>query len=118
LETEPATKQSAILTEKLAQLYLMEGKPDLAVGSFRRALALHPTPQTAIRLTLALGGQLAAARQEAQALKLYDDFLKNTPGWPGALSLYQEMEALAGKLGDKARAARYAEEIQKLSPLP
>jgi len=117
LETEPATQQSAILTEKLAELYLKEGKPELTVKSLRLALALHPTPQTVVRLTLALGGQLAAAGQETEALKLYDDFLKNTPGWPGALSLYQEMEALAGKLGDQARAARYADEIKKISPV-
>jgi len=115
LETEPATQQSAILTEKLAELYNMEDKPELALKSFRQALALHPTPQTAVRLTLALGGQLVAAGQQAQALKLYDVFLQKNPGWPGALSLCQEMEALAGKLGDRARAARYAEEIQKLS---
>ena len=116
LETEPATQQSAILTEKLAQLYLKESKPELAAKSLRQALALHPTPQTAVRLTLALGELLAASRQETDALKLYDDFLKDTPGWPGALSLYQNMEALAGKLGDKAGAARYADEIKKLSP--
>jgi uncharacterized protein (TIGR03790 family) len=116
LETEPTTKQSAILSEKLGQLYQKEGKPESAIQSFRQALALHPSPQTAVRLTLALGEQLAAAGQQAEALKLYDDFLKNTPGWPGALPLYQEMQALAGKLGQKANAARYANEIKKLSP--
>jgi uncharacterized protein (TIGR03790 family) len=116
LEAEPASKQSAILTEKLAQLYQNQGKPELAIKSFRRALALHPTPQTAVRLTLALGEQLLAAGQPAQALTLYDDFLKNTPGWPGALPLYQKMEALAGKLGKKAQADRYAAEIKKLLP--
>ena len=116
LETEPATQQSAILTEKLAQLYQKEGKPELAIKSFRQALALHPTPQTAVRLTLALGEQLQAAGRDAEALKLYDDFLKNTPDWPGALALYQKMEALAGKLGEKAQAEHYAAEINRLAP--
>jgi uncharacterized protein (TIGR03790 family) len=118
LEAEPATRHSAILTEKLAQLYQNEGKPDLAIQSLRQALALEPTPQTAVRLNLALGGQLAAAGQEAEALKLDEAFLSNTPGWPGALSLFQKMEALAGKLGDKAGAARCAAAIKKLSPPP
>jgi tetratricopeptide (TPR) repeat protein len=116
LETQAITKQSAILAEKLAGLYRQEGKADLAIKSFRQALSLHPSPQTAVRLTLALGEQLEAAGQGAEALKLDEDFLKNTPGWPGALPLYQEMEALAGKLGDRARAARYAAEIKKLAP--
>jgi uncharacterized protein (TIGR03790 family) len=116
LEAEPAARQSAILAEKLAQLYLNEGKPDLAIKSFRQALALHPTPQTAVRLNLALGDLLVAAGQEAEALNLDDAFLKNNPDWPGALSLYKQMEVLAGKLGDKARAARYAADIDLLSP--
>lgn len=118
LELEPVTRQSAILTEKLAQLYEKEGKPELAIKSLRQALALHPTPQTAVRLTLALGEQLEAARQGTAALKLYDDFLKNTPGWPGSLSLYQKMEAMAGQLGETALAGRYAAEIKRLSPPP
>jgi hypothetical protein len=118
LELEPVTHQSAILTEKLAQLYEKEGKPEWAIKSLRQALSLHPTLQTAVRLTLALGEQLEAARQGAAALKLYDDFLKNTPGWPGSLSLYQKMEAMAGQLGETALASRYAAEIKKLSPPP
>jgi tetratricopeptide (TPR) repeat protein len=116
LENEPATRQSAILSEKLAGLYQGGGRPDLSIQTLRQALALRPTPQTAVRLNLALGDQLAAAGQEAEALKLDGAFLSNTPGWPGALALYQKMEALAGKLGDRAEAARCAAEIKKLSP--
>jgi len=116
LETEPATKQSAILTEKLAQLYEKEGKADLAIKSLRQALALHPTPQTAVRLTLGLGEELQAAGRDVEALKLYDGFLKSAPDWPGALGLYEKMEALAGKLGEKAQAERYAAEINRLAP--
>ena len=118
LEAEPTTRHSAILAEKLAQLYQNAGKPDLAIQSLRQALTLNPTPQTAVRLNLALGEQLAAAGRGAEALKLDETFLSNTPGWPGALSLFQKMQALASRLGDKARAARYAAEIKKLSPAP
>jgi uncharacterized protein (TIGR03790 family) len=118
LETEPATQHSAILSEKLAALYQMQDKPELAINYFRKALSLNPTPQTAIRLNLELGDQLAAAGHEAEALKLDDAFLQKTPTWPGALSLYEKMEALAVKLGDKSRAARYAAEIKRLTPTP
>ena len=116
LKDEPATRQSAILTEKLAALYQALGKPDLAIKAFRQALTLHPTPQTAVRLTIELGDQLLASAREAEALKLYDDFLKNTPDYPAALALCQKMETLAEKLGEKNQAARYADEIKKLSP--
>jgi uncharacterized protein (TIGR03790 family) len=116
LETEPATKESAILTEKLAQLYEKGGKADLAMKTLRQALALHPTPQTVVRLTLELGGQLQGAGRDAEALKLYDAFIRSTPGWPGAVTLYQKMEALADKLGEKAQAERYRAEMNRLAP--
>jgi tetratricopeptide (TPR) repeat protein len=118
LETEPATQHSTILSEKLAALYQKEGKPELAIKYFRQALSLSPTPQTVVRLNLELGDQLAAAGHEAEALKLDDAFLQKTPAWPGALSLYQKMDALAVKLGDKPRAARYAAEIKRLTLPP
>ena len=51
---EPATQHSAILSEKLAALYQKENKPELAIKYFRQALALNPTPQTAVRLNLDL----------------------------------------------------------------
>jgi hypothetical protein len=116
LETEPATKESAVLTEKLGQLYEKEGRGDLAIKSLRQALTLHPTPQTVVRLTLELGEQLQGAGRDAEALKLDEGFLKSTPGWPGAVPLYQKMEALAEKLGEKAQAERYGTEINKLAP--
>jgi uncharacterized protein (TIGR03790 family) len=118
LETDPNTRQSAVLTEKLASLYQAAGNREPAIKALRQALALHPTPQTIVRLTLALGDQLVVSGQEAEALKVYDAFQKNTPGYPDALALWQKMQTLAEKIGKKSQAARYSEEIQKLSPKP
>ena len=118
LETDPNTRQSAVLTEKLANLYQAAGNREPAIKAFRQALALHPTPQTSSRLTLALGDQLVASGQEAEALKVYDAFQKNAPAYPDALALWQKMQTLAVKIGKKSQAARYSEEIQKLSPKP
>jgi tetratricopeptide (TPR) repeat protein len=116
LQTNSTLLRSAILTEKLAALYQAAGKPDLAVKALRQALALHPTPQTTVRLTLALGNQLAASGQETDALKLYEDFQRHTPDYPDALPLWEKMRALAVKLDKKSQAARYEAEIKKLSP--
>jgi uncharacterized protein (TIGR03790 family) len=117
LETEASGRQSAILSEKLADLDEAAGKPDLAIKAFRQALAFHPTPQTRVRLMLALGDLLVASGQEPEALKLYNEFQKNTPDYPEALALWQKMRTLAEKLGKNAQAARYADEINKLSPV-
>jgi len=113
LEAEPATKQSAVLSEKLAQLYLGESRTDHAAGLLRQALTLQPTPQTTVRLTLELGQVLETTGREAEALKLYDGFQRNAPGWPGAVGLYQRMQGLAEKLGQPAAAARYGAEVEK-----
>jgi len=66
---------------------------------------------------LALGDLLVASGQEPEALKLYNEFQKNTPDYPEALALWQKMRTLAEKLGKNAQAARYADEINKLSPV-
>lgn len=44
------TAHSAVLTEKLGDLYEINGQPKLAVQSWKRALKLDPTPWQAVRL--------------------------------------------------------------------
>jgi len=111
-------RQSPVLTEKLGDLYQMEGQPDLAIKSWQQALTLNPTRLQGVRLTLELGDKLAAAGESDQALALYDGFLKATPAYPDALGLYQKMEPLAKKLHKKSQAKLYAKEIARLTALP
>ena len=112
------TGRSAVLTEKLGDLYQMEGQSDLAIKSWQQALRLNPSPLQAVRLTLVLGDNLAASGKEEQALALYDAFLKGTPAYPDALPLYEKMEPLAIKFHKKSQAKHYAEEIARLRPPP
>ena len=118
LREENLTGQSAVLTEKLGDLYQMEGQTNLAIQSWQQALKLNPSPLQAVRLTLLLGEKLAASGKEEQALALFDDFLKATPTYPDALALYKEMELLAKKLHKKSQAKSYAHEIERLTPSP
>jgi uncharacterized protein (TIGR03790 family) len=112
------TSRSAVLTEKLGDLYQMEGQSDLAIKSWRQALKLNPSPLQAVRLTLVLGDNLAVSGKEKQALALYDAFLKGTPAYPDALALYEKMKLLAEKLHKNSQARHYAEEIARLTPPP
>jgi len=112
---DPAVPQdSAVLAEKLADLCQTEGQYELSIQSLQRALRLKPTPQQRARLTLTLGGRLAAAGREAGALALYEDFLKKCPDYPDAAGLYTKMEALATKLHRPAQAEEYARQITRL----
>lgn len=50
LEEQPITKTSAILTEKLGDLYFAQGKPALAHQCYQNALKLEITPLEKARL--------------------------------------------------------------------
>jgi tetratricopeptide (TPR) repeat protein len=108
-------RQSAILAEKLADLYQADGQYDLSIQAATRALRFKPTPQQRVRLTLTLCDRLIAAGREADALSLYDDFLKQTPAYPDAVGLYTQMETLATKLRQPRRAEKYARHISELT---
>jgi tetratricopeptide (TPR) repeat protein len=118
LQDQDVTVRSAVLTEKLGDLYQMEGHTDLAIQSWQKALKLNPSALQAVRLTLLLGDNLAASGKEVQALALYDAFLKGTPAYPDALALYQKMEPLAKTLHKNSQAKRYAQEIARLTAPP
>jgi uncharacterized protein (TIGR03790 family) len=108
-------QDSAVLAEKLADLYRMEGQDELSIKAFHRALKLGPTPQQKVRLTLNLSDRLVASGHEADALALLEEFLKKSPDYPDTIGLYTKMEVLANKLRQSRRAERYAREIAKLS---
>jgi uncharacterized protein (TIGR03790 family) len=54
LAREPMTARSAVLSEKLGDLYLKANERPAALRAYRQALKLKPTPQQKIRLTLTL----------------------------------------------------------------
>ena len=115
LQKPGVPEDSAVLAEKSADLYHMEGQDELSIESLRRALKFDPTPQQKVRLTLTLAERLLTAGKGAEALALYDDFLKKCPDYPDALALYTKMEALATKLNQTRKAKQYAREITKLT---
>jgi uncharacterized protein (TIGR03790 family) len=89
---DPANPQdSAVLAEKLADLYEMEGKHSDAIDADRRALELDPTPQQKVRLTMTLADRLMAAGKANQALTLYQDFRDKTPDYPDQTDLNKKI---------------------------
>ena len=98
LETIPATTNSAVLTEKLADLYEMQGKPSSAIETYQRALTRNPSPEQRIRIRLTLGEKLLAQNREADALENYKQLLKESPDYPGKPSVEAKLAALEQKL--------------------
>jgi uncharacterized protein (TIGR03790 family) len=95
LEDTPTTKESAVLTEKLADLYSELGKPSSAISAYEKALTLNPSPQQRIRLRLTLGEKLIAAKRYDEARANYQKLLQEAPDYPDAVGIGQKLVGLA-----------------------
>jgi len=115
LEQVPLTRQSAVLSEKLAELFSAVGKPASAVHTYERVLKLDPTPQQKVRVCWALGEKLAAMDKPAEAMAILEQMRKDVPDYPDMLGVYQRLATLAEKAGKSAEAQRYQAEIKRLS---
>lgn len=111
LENIPVTKQSAVLREKLGDLYAAEGKPSSAVHEWEEALKLEPSPEQAIRLLLTLGEKLTA-ENPAAAYDRYRQLLAEHPGYPNKAFIYQKLVSLAEKLGRTSDKEKYLRELR------
>jgi uncharacterized protein (TIGR03790 family) len=118
LEQLPLTKTSAILTEKLGDLYEAQGKPASAVHAYEQALKLEPSPQQRIRLLLTLGAKLVALDRDDEAYEIYQRFLRTVPDYPDPLAIYRKLLPLAQRLKKTQDAEKYEAEITKLTPPP
>jgi uncharacterized protein (TIGR03790 family) len=94
----PITTQSAVLSEKLANLYEASGKPSSAIESWQNALKLNPTPQQKIRLRLTLGQKLETQNQLDAAAENYRALIAETPDYPGRSLVDEKLKALEQKI--------------------
>jgi uncharacterized protein (TIGR03790 family) len=118
LEQLETTKHSAVLTEKLADLYAAQGKPSSAVQTYAHALGLDPSPQQRIRLLLTLAEKLPALDRAQEGYEEYQKLLQEFPNYPDKLVIYGKLLSLAQKLSKQADAEKYEAEINRLSPPP
>jgi len=107
LEQFEDTTNSAVLTEKLGDLYSAQGKPSSAAHAYQQALSLQPTPQQRIRLQLALAEKLVTSDQITDAYETYQEFLRENADYPDKPGIYRDLLPLARKLGKKADAETF-----------
>ncbi|HXT42012.1 MAG TPA: TIGR03790 family protein [Candidatus Angelobacter sp.] len=118
LEQEPTTRTSAVLEEKLGDLFYSLGKLADAIDAYGKALKLEMTPLQRVRVTLADAELLGIYTKREPALELYQQFLKEFPDYPDPLGIYQKMLPLAQDLDKKAEIERIQKEIDRLTPQP
>ena len=118
LEQVAGAKPSAVLSEKLGDLYAAQGKPSSAVHAYAQALGLDPSPQQRVRLLLTLAEKQLALDRPREAYEDYQRLLREFPNYPDKLALYRKLLPLAQKLDQKADAEKYEAEITRLTPPP
>jgi tetratricopeptide (TPR) repeat protein len=106
LENIPTTTNSAVLTEKLAGLYEMQGKPSSAIETYELALTRNPSPEQRIRLRLTLAEKLLAQNREADAINNFKQLLQEAPDYPGKPSIEAKLAALESKPANTNSAAQ------------
>jgi tetratricopeptide (TPR) repeat protein len=95
LENLPATAHSAVLTEKLAEIYESLGKPSSAIDAWQTALNLNPSPQQRLRLRRTLEEKLLAAGRKTEAIANDEKMLAEAPDYAGKAQIEAELKALS-----------------------
>jgi uncharacterized protein (TIGR03790 family) len=94
----PLTAQSAVLNEKLANLYEASGRPSSAIEFWQNTLKLNPSPQQRIRLRLTLGEKLVVQDHLAEAAENYRALLTEAPDYPGRDAIDEKLRDLEQKV--------------------
>jgi tetratricopeptide (TPR) repeat protein len=115
LESSTLQRQSAVLTEKLGDLYWAKRKLSDALDTYEVALKRGPSTQQKTRLLLRI-----AERRPSDAVSygVYQRFLKEVPDYPDMMPIYRRLRNLAENLGKLDDLARWDQEIKRLTPPP
>ncbi|MEY2429889.1 MAG: hypothetical protein QOJ40_2774, partial [Verrucomicrobiota bacterium] len=115
LEELQLTKKSAVLSEKLGDLCLAQGKPASAVHAYLQALQSGPSQQQRVRITLAVAEKLIALDRNQEAYQAYQQLLETFPDYADRLGICRKLLPLAQKLHKEADVEKYEAEIKHLS---
>ena len=115
LETTPDTATSAVMLEKLGELYFLKARMTEAALNFRKALERSPSPQQQVRLMLALARAFDFAGKEQDVFGVYQQFVKMFPDYPDLLSIYRKLTPLAAQYGKAEEKEQYQRQIQRLT---
>lgn len=118
ISTLPLRRQSAVLTEKQADLYWAAGSLGDATDTTEVALRREPSPQQRIRLLIRAAERRTLYGPDQKAFDHYDTLLKENPDYPDALKINQAMLKLAQRMNNTTLVERCTNEIKRLSPPP
>ncbi len=118
VESEPRTRFSAVLREKLGDFQREAGLHEEAALSYRAAAGLRASPQQRRRLLWNCGQAFEAARRPAEAYDAYLEFRRESPTPPNPALLFERLQTLAKALHKESDAALWKEELDKATQIP
>lgn len=118
IESVPFHRQSAVLTEKLADFYWAKRSLGDSVDTTETALKRGPSPQQRIRLLMKCAERRSVYGPDAKAYAHYETLFKENPDYPDALNVYRLMLPLAQRMNNAAAIEQCQKEIKRLSPPP
>ena len=116
LQTLPERTNSAVLTEKLADLCAAAGKPASAIDFYQKALQLDPSPQQRIRIHLTLADKFTAQGDKKKTYSELWKIIDENPDDPAKFDIVKRLLDLAIAIGDKDEITRCVAAMQKYAP--
>ncbi|MBI2947541.1 MAG: TIGR03790 family protein [Verrucomicrobia bacterium] len=117
LEEVPETRTSAVLLEKLGDLYLLKGRMGEAIGAYQKALPLVSSAPQKTRLLLELGRTFELSGAPDEAIGVYRKFIREFPEYPDLLGIYRKLLPLADRLKRAEEKELYQKEIERLTSI-
>lgn len=114
----PEAASSALLQEKLGDLYAASGKLTDATEAYARVVKLDASPQQRVRVLLNLARLLALLGRDESAYGYYRQFTKEFPEHPDRLAVYQKMLPWAQQAKLTRDVKQLQGDIKRLTPPP
>ena len=118
LEGIPETASSAVLSEKLGDLYGAIGKPNSAVLMYRRALTKATSRPQRARLSMGIADKLIAGEKRAEPWEALAAFGQEFPEYQNQIERYRQMLDVAQQLKKDGDAKQLQEKIEALETPP
>jgi uncharacterized protein (TIGR03790 family) len=102
MSADTGVQMSAVLTEKLADLYREDGQRGLSEETYRRALKLKPSRQQALRIRLRLAAMLRMDQAGSTSVEACLEIAKKHPDYVGLVNLLKDALVMARRTDEEA----------------
>jgi predicted Zn-dependent protease len=103
----PDCKKSAVLQEKLGDLYRSRGKLFEATEPYARALTLPMNSLQKLRVSLSAADAFSAMGKDQEAYDLLKSVLREYPAYPAKKEIYESLQKIARNLRRDQEAAEF-----------